>query len=340
MESVKLWATLEKELQTDLEYSRIGNLKIAFEEASAQSFEREFVWEREHGLNEVRMLSTAECSAMLPGMTAKALAGKLCPTDGVANPMLVTPAFARSSRKLGVKFLLNTAVTGLLRQGSTVRGVQTASGEVEARFVVNTAGPWAARFAAEAGCPIVIGPGRSQLMVTERLRHPFINQWIALAGNGYIRPTRSNNLVIGSSGNRNDQYASHVNYHVIAIQSERLGRLFPELKDLSIIRAFTGITEYTPDGEPYIGAVPGAAGLYIAAGFHGQGYCLGPLVGKILADLISGNEPCVSLDPFRPDRFANAIKSGADVPPIIYPFESISKVWLADADITHSQLCD
>jgi sarcosine oxidase subunit beta len=340
MESVKLWGTLEKELQADLEYSRTGNLKIAFEEASDQDFERELVWEREHGLNEVRMLSTAECAAMLPGMTSKALSGKLCSTDGVANPMLVTPAFARSSRKLGVKFLLNTAVTGLLWQGSTVCGVQTASGEIESRFVINTAGPWAARFAAEAGCPIIIGPGRSQLMVTERLRHPFIDKWVTLRGIGYLRPTRSNNLVIGSAGTRNDQYSSHVNYHAVAIQAARLGKLLPELKDVRIIRAFSGITEYTPDTEPYIGAVPGVSGLFIAAGFSGEGFCPGPLVGKIMAELISGNEPCVSLEPFRPDRFANAIKNGTNVPPVVYPFDSISKAWLADADITYSQLCD
>lgn len=340
MESVKLWGTLEKELQADLEYSRTGNLKIAFEDVSAEVFERELVWEREHGLNEVRMLSTAECSAMLPGMTIKALSGKICSTDGVANPMLVTPAFARSSRKMGVKFLLNTVVTGLLRQGSTVCGVQTASGEIESRFVINTAGPWAAHFAAEAGCPIVIGPGRSQLMVTERLRRPFIDKWVTLRGIGYLRPTRSNNLVIGSAGTRNDQYGNHVNYHMIAIQAARLVKLFPELEGLSIIRTFSGITEYTPDTEPYIGAVSGAPGLFIAAGFSGEGFCPGPLVGKIMAELISGNEPCVSLEPFRPDRFTNAIKSGTDVPPVVYPFDSFSKAWLADADITHSQLCD
>jgi sarcosine oxidase, subunit beta len=339
MESVKLWGTLEKDLQADLEYSRTGNLKIAFEEASAQDFEREFAWERENGLNEVRMLSASECHEMLPGMTGKALAGKICSSDGVANPMLATPAFARAARKLGVKFLLNTTVTGLLWQGSTVCGIKTASDEIEAGVVINAAGPWAARFAAEAGCPIIIGPGRSQLMVTERLRHPFIDKWITLRGIGYLRPTRSNNLVIGSSGTRNDQYSSHVNYHAAAIQAELLGRVLPELEDVKIIRAFAGITEYTPDMEPYIGAVPGVPGLFIAAGFSGEGFCPGPLVGKIMAELISGNEPSVSLMSFRPDRFADVVKNGKASPPVKYPFDSMGRMWLADANITYEQLC-
>ena len=88
MESVKLWATLEKELQADLEYSRTGNLKIAFEEASAQDFEREFVWERENGLNEVRMLSAAECDAMVPGRTAKPCRVSFAPPMGLPTRCL------------------------------------------------------------------------------------------------------------------------------------------------------------------------------------------------------------------------------------------------------------
>lgn len=338
MESVKLWATLSKELNTDLEYVRTGNLKVALDEDTAGVYERETVWEHEHGLSEVRMFSADECYAMVPGMTAKVVAGKFCSTDGIANPMLITPAFARAGIKLGVKVLLNTAVTGLLLQGSTVCGVRTASDEIHARFVINSAGPWAARFNAETACPIIIGPGRSQLLVTERLRQPFINNWVTIGGLGYMRPTHSKNFLIGSAGTRNDQYAYHVNFNSIAYQTERLGKLIPWLKDVSIIRAFSGITEYTPDSEPYIGAVPGVPGLYIAAGFSGEGFCPGPLTGKILAELISGKEPCVSLDPFRPDRFVNAIKEGTNIPPITYPFDKMFKGWVADTTMTYSQM--
>jgi sarcosine oxidase subunit beta len=340
MESVKLWATLSRELNTDLEYVRTGNLKVALDEDTAGVYERETVWEHDQGLSEVRMVSAEECYEMVPGFTGRVIAGKLCSTDGIANPMLITPAYARAGIKLGVKFLLNTAVTGLLLQGSTVCGVRTASEEIHARFVINCAGPWAARFNAETECPIIIGPGRSQLLVTERLNRPFISKWVTIGGLGYMRPTHAKNFLIGSSGTRNDQYAYHVNFNSIAYQMERLGKLIPWMKDISIIRAFSGITEYTPDHEPYIGAVPGVPGLYIAAAFCGEGFCPGPLTGKILSELISGNEPIVSLAPFRPDRFVNVIKEGKNIPPINYPFDNMFKTWVADASMTytHSQV--
>jgi sarcosine oxidase subunit beta len=334
MESIKLWATLSEELDADLEYDRTGNLKITFDETIAEGYERELVWEHEHGLSEVRMLSADECHELVPGIAGKVVAGKFCHTDGIANPMLITPAFARAGKKLGVKFLLNTPVTGLLQQGSSVCGVETASGEIEARVVINCAGPWAMRFNEMAGCPIVIGPGRSQLLVTERIHRPFINNWVTISELGYLRPTHSHNLVIGSGGARNDQLGYHVDYHAAAIEARYLGKIIPWMKDLAIIRAFSGITEYTPDGEPYIGAVPGAPGFYVAAGFHGQGFCPGPLTGKILADLISGEESCVSLEPFRPDRFVNIIRSGKSVPPISYPFDELYKSWVANLNLS------
>jgi sarcosine oxidase subunit beta len=201
--------------------------------------------------------------------------------------------------------------------------VETASGEIEARAVINAAGPWAPRFNEIAGCPIFIGPGRSQLLISERLHRPFINNWVTLSELGYLRPTRSNNLVIGSAGAKNDDFNYHVNFQAAALETLSLTKLIPWMKDLSIIRIFSGITEYTPDSEPYIGPVPGAPGFYVAAGFHGQGFCPGPLTGKILADLISGEEACVSLEPFRPDRFAGALKEGKALPPITYPLDEL-----------------
>ena len=212
---------------------------------------------------------------------------------------------------------------------STAFWVKTDSDEIEARVVINTAGLWAARFAAEAGCPIIIRPGRSQLLVTERLRRPFIKSWVTISGLGYMRPTHSNNLVIGSAGARNDQFLCHVDYPTAAVQVRRLCNLLPWLKDISIIRAFAGITEYTPDSEPYIGAVPGVTGLYVAAGFAGEGFCPGRLTGKILAEMICGIEPSVSLEPFRPDRFATALNGGNTHPDVSYPLDKLLVAWKA-----------
>lgn len=321
--SVRLWANLAEELETDLEYVRTGNVMVDIDESLTEASERELAWEREHDLKEVHMLTARECHELVPGMTSQVVSGKICLTDGVANPMLISPAFAKAALRLGAQIKVSTKVISLLQQGSRVCGVKTENGDIEAEMVVNAAGPWASQFSAQVGCIMPIHPGRSQLMITDRLHQNPVKLWVSMRGQGYMRPTLSNNLVLGTSGARNDDYLRHIDYEKVKIQSERMCKLFSWLGDVHILRAFAGITEYTPDGDPYIGTIPGIQGFLVAAAFHGQGFCLSPMVGKILADLITGKESEVDLQYFRPDRHSEAIKSGKAIPQVVYPFDKL-----------------
>jgi sarcosine oxidase subunit beta len=269
MAAVHLWATLAEELESDLEYVRTGNLKIAVKAEEAGAFEEETAWEQAHGLVEVRMVTAAECLEIVPGLTDRTVAGKFCPTDGIANPMRVTTAFGRAAARLGVDIKARTHATGLLIQGSKVCGVTTQAGEIQADVVINTAGPWAERFNAQAGCRTPIQPGMSQLIITERQIRRFM-PFIGFVEAGYILQTKSGNLVIGISGKPNDSYSQRVDFADITLRSRQMIECLPWLSEVTFLRSLSGITEYTPDREPYIGAIPGVTGFYTASGFHGQ----------------------------------------------------------------------
>lgn len=323
MASVRMWPHLAAELGCDLEYRQTGNINIAIDPETLHVLEQEVTWEHEHGLKDVRMLTSKECQALVPGIIDSIVGGKLCTSDGVANPMLAAPAFARAAKKLGVQFQFQSEVKSLITQAGKVQGVLSDQGEVCAPVVLNTAGAWAARFSEQAGCAMPIYPGRSQMMITERIPHNPVELWVSVRGQGYMRPTVSGNLVLGTGGMRNDNYARHIDYNTISVQADRWGRLFSWLQDVAIIRICCGITEYTPDGSPYIGPVPGVDGLFVAAAFHGEGFCTGPMTGKTLADLVTGIEPSVSLEPFRPDRFSAALQAGEPIPQIVFPLEKM-----------------
>ncbi|MFN8556738.1 MAG: FAD-binding oxidoreductase [Dehalococcoidia bacterium] len=82
-----------------------------------------------------------------------------------------------------------------------------------------------------------------------------------------------------------------------------LALLFPQLRGLRAERLVTGMLDLLPDMRPAIGAA-GPDGYFIAAGFSGHGFAMGPVVGRIMADLvISGSSP-YDLRPFDPLRFA------------------------------------
>jgi sarcosine oxidase subunit beta len=318
MEAIRLWGGLAQELASELEYHRTGNLILALDEKSSANLEEEAVWEQAQGLLDVRMISAAECHEIVPGLTDQVVAGKHCASDGAANPMLVTPAFARAAQRQGAVIRYGTTALELLMQGSTISGVNTDAGEIEAEFVVNAAGPWAQKFNAMAACSTPIRPGRSQLLITEKMP-PRLSPFLTVVEKTYLLQAPAGNVIIGIGGLPNEALEQHVDFSSVRKQVANTLKVFPWLRDVNLIRTFAGITEYTPDGEPYIGSIPDVTNFFCAVGFHGQGFCVGPMAGKILAELIEGGESPVSLAPFQPDRFSNNKAGRVEPADVKYP---------------------
>ena len=80
------------------------------------------------------------------------------------------------------------------------------------------------------------------------------------------------------------------------------GRVFPQLRDVAILRAWAGIEGYTNDNLPIIG-LGSQPGIIHGFGFSAHGFQLGPAVGEVLADLVMARQPRVSIYPFSPQRF-------------------------------------
>ena len=223
MGSVRIWATLAEELECDLEYKRTGNLKVVWEAGKPEELEKEAAWEHEQGLVEVRMVTAAECQEIVPGLTERTLAGKFCPTDGMANPMRVTPALARAASRLGALIRTHTLVTGLLKQGDRVCGVITDKGEIEAEVVINTAGPWAASLNGMAGCDTPIRPGLDTLMITERQPRRF-TPFLGFGWWGYALQPQSGNIIIGLEPGSNEHFTHRVEQAEIAQKARDMTR--------------------------------------------------------------------------------------------------------------------
>ena len=79
---------------------------------------------------------------------------------------------------------------------------------------------------------------------------------------------------------------------------ERFGALVPAYRDAVIEQSWAGLLDLTPDALPVLDAVPGAEGAFVAIGFSGHGFCLGPITGQILAGLVQGRASALPLEPF------------------------------------------
>ncbi|ARP89414.1 D-amino-acid oxidase [Bordetella genomosp. 9] len=85
---------------------------------------------------------------------------------------------------------------------------------------------------------------------------------------------------------------------------QRLVQAFPVFQGASIAQSWAGYIDVTPDALPVMDEVPGTPGLFLASGFSGHGFGIGPAVGEAMAALIQDRAPPADMHAFRFDRFA------------------------------------
>jgi glycine/D-amino acid oxidase-like deaminating enzyme len=85
---------------------------------------------------------------------------------------------------------------------------------------------------------------------------------------------------------------------------ERSFAFVPRLRGLQALRIWTGFRPTTPDGRPYLGAVPGAADQWVAAGHEGLGVTTALGSARLMVDLIQGRRPAIDPAPYSPQRMA------------------------------------
>jgi glycine/D-amino acid oxidase-like deaminating enzyme len=82
-----------------------------------------------------------------------------------------------------------------------------------------------------------------------------------------------------------------------------LKKAYPVFQQARIAESWGGFIDTTPDVVPVISALPQRKGFWLASGFSGHGFGIGPGAGKLMAQLITGETPCVDPAPFRYTRY-------------------------------------
>jgi len=98
------------------------------------------------------------------------------------------------------------------------------------------------------------------------------------------------------------------NMGVLETAFANLKTAYPALAGIKMAEAWAGMIDTTPDAIPVISAVDTLPGLYIATGFSGHGFGIGPAAGRLAADLIAGDHPLVDPAPFRWSRMVDGTR--------------------------------
>ncbi|MBI2763848.1 MAG: FAD-dependent oxidoreductase [Chloroflexi bacterium] len=305
-------------------FERVGSLRLASSPEQLRELERTASRARGIGLD-AGVISPEAARALMPAISPNSLHGAVhIPGDGHLDPHTATHVVADAAKALGVRFRLNTRVTGFELSGAReVRRVLTDHGPIDTELVVNAAGMWAPRIAAMVGAFLPSTPVDHQHVALK-----------AVTGNELPRGMPCfrdpDNLVYGKSehggmvfgGYEAEPRARWVDgvpwEHAAASLPpdwERFAplmagaiRRFPFLVDAEAIRLVCNPDAMTPDSNPLLGPLPGLRGFWVAAGLSLNGFGGGGGIGRALAGWITAGDPGVDVAGYRAWRFADTYR--------------------------------
>ncbi|MEU9376773.1 FAD-binding oxidoreductase [Streptomyces sp. NPDC048255] len=316
--STGLWRELAEALPEETEYEAKGGLVVAPDETTLKALRTFAEGQRAAGV-EAAEVGAASLHDLEPHLAPGLAGGFLYPQDAQVQPAQAAARLLAAAAASGAEVHLGEEVTEILLDGAgAVRGVRTPRRELLAPAVVNAAGTWGGHIAGLAGVSLPVLPRRGFVLVTEPLprvvRHKvYAADYIAdvasgsaaLQSSAVVEGTPSGPVLIGATRERVgfDRSLSTEALRRLAAQA---AALFPVLAGVRVLRTYHGFRPYLPDHLPAIGRDPRRPGLLHACGHEGAGIGLAPATGVLIAAALSGAEPPLDPEPFRPDRFAPA----------------------------------
>jgi sarcosine oxidase subunit beta len=136
----------------------------------------------------------------------------------------------------------------------------------------------------------------------------FLDPVILGAGRPLSFKQMGNGTVLIGGGRRarvdRDTDATELDWRELAQSAQTVRDLFPAMHSALINRGWAGIEGRMPDDIPVIGPSAAAEGIVHAFGFSAHGFALGPIVGRIVADLVTTGATDLPIAPFAITRFA------------------------------------
>ncbi|MEZ6134313.1 MAG: glycine oxidase ThiO [Pirellulaceae bacterium] len=301
------WAQrLRDETGIDTGFQRCGGVYLATTVAEAATLAANRFWWDEHGI-EYAAWDARELVAHEPALAKFAdrlLAAWFLPDEcQLRNPRHLQ-ALAVACMQRGVELMPGRLMEHPLFDNQVVSGVAIrqadgASQVLSAKRVCVCAGAWARQTLDKLGIRTGLMPVRGQMMLyraSSQLLHRVINE-----GHRYLVPRDDGRILAGS-------VEEEVGY-VIETTNEAISRIggwaegvLPQLRECEVERQWAGLRPGSYDGYPYMGPVPGAENLFVAAGHFRSGLHLSCATAEIMAEVMQGETSSLDLYPFRVGR--------------------------------------
>lgn len=310
---------IEDEIGESIDFRHVGAIRAIFSEAREPELRMMEACLEAEGIPAER-IDAAQARTMCPWLDlTSARRIVFVAADGYLDAARLTLAYAGAARRRGVQFWRGVDVTGLVREGDRIVGVNTSSGPVRAAHVVDAAGAWSVEVARWAGRNVGAVPTRSHYWITApngtgapnrpNVLLPDLRAHIrSEIGGLLIGVQEPNSKTLSPLGLPRDINTVSLvddsgDVDLLLEQVYPLRQVAPDLDSWQFMRHIAGLSMYTPDGKFIIGRFNGLEGFLVASGCCGSGLAASAGIGALITDLVLGRQPDVDATIFHPDRF-------------------------------------
>ncbi len=307
--SMKLWEGLPTELDYDFLFSQRGVMNLAHTLQDVRDSVRRVSANQLNGID-AEWLDPQQVKDLCPiinisdNIRYPVLGATYQPRGGIAKHDHVAWAFARQADALGVDLIQNCEVTGFVKDGNRVVGVETSRGRIAAGRVGLAAAGHSSVLAKLAGFDLPIQSHPLQALVSEL--HQPVHPTVVMSNHVhvYVSQAHKGELVMGAGIDAYNGYGQRGGFHVIEHQMAAAVELFPIFARAHLLRTWGGIVDVTLDASPIVGKAP-VDDLYVNCGWGTGGFKGPPGSGWPFAHTIATGEPHPLNAAFSLDRFVS-----------------------------------
>ncbi len=287
----QMWTTARHWLGDDPGVTAAPGLSLAFSDEDAAVLETRARARRDQGAP-IEVVEPARARAIEPGLAEGLKLAAHCPIDGHVTANRTGLVYRQALSAAGVALREGMPVMGIDAGDGTFR-LQAHGPALVARRLVLAGGVWLQEMLSWLGLEVPIEALVNQLAVTDRM--PPVMRTVLGVANGLLslKQFANGTVLIGGGWQGKGDRERHMTEIIPAnlIGNLRLARyVVPALADARVVRTWLGFEAETADAMPIIGPVPGVAGAFVIGSVH-SGFTSGPYMGKLLSQLILGDEP-------------------------------------------------
>jgi len=295
-------SSLKKDSGIDPEYQNSGSFDVAFTDSEESVIRQMETNLKTFGLSG-RWLSPSQALALEPQLSREARSVFLFDQTSQVKPPRLNRALLGVLQNAKADLKEFERVDDFLLKGKQFMGVRTNKGVIDADGIVIASGAWSAPLAEKLGISLVSKPYRGQAVIFQGkpggLKHIIFN--LSSTGITYLVPRLDGHIYVGSTL---EDVGFDKSTTPAGLEKLKTGaiRLIPGLAGQFIEDTWAGLRPGSIDGWPYLGAVPGLDGVWMATGHYTHGILLSAVTGQVMAQLINGERPSVDLAAFALNR--------------------------------------